>query len=279
MESWVYFTLHLAANYKQLDIDIHPVFKITTQTTTFGSNNTIISQNSPPWQSSLTNRVLASAVKIPLWQQRPCVVPFASPTGPSSASTTWHRNSETQYTPWYWSQVSRTVRAESLGIYYSVNNFNACLHYWSARNAAQQKVRHIENWYTLFGKLAAPNIRTLTMCHMSLFTMGNDTYFMTFPMIRRITIFTHGDEFFDQLRASFVARISRQSNHFRWALDRSDPKFDMWPIGMFQALGDLRLEPEALRLLLTGLQLVIPCTTTSDESLIAAALLSQLESE
>jgi hypothetical protein len=177
------------------------------------------------------------------------------------------------------SQVSRTVRAESLGIYYSVNDFNACLHYWSTRNAAQQKVRHIENWYTLFGKLAAPNIRTLTMCHMSLFTMGNDTYFMTFPMIRRITIFTHGDEFFDQLRASFVARISRQSNHFRWALDRSDPKFDMWPIGMFQALGDLRLEPEALRLLLTGLQLVIPCTTTSDESLIAAALLSQLESE
>jgi hypothetical protein len=93
-----------------------------------------------------------------------------------------------------------------------------------------------------------------------------------------MTDLPHWDGFYEEFRTSLLARIARQSNHSSWACDYKDRRLEnSCPIGIFRPLGELRLQLEALRLLLTGLELVIPGTEHSDSSLIAPALLSQLE--
>jgi hypothetical protein len=175
------------------------------------------------------------------------------------------------------SQVSRTVRAESLSTYYSVNNFKSILTYWGSPVELQQEVSRIEKWFTLFGKLAAPHIRALGVYYLGFFILKNDAYFIGIPTIDRITQITVGDQFFEEFRTAFLARIVRQSNHSEWTRDLDDPLLANFPIGVFQSLGQLRLQPDALRRLLTGLQLAIPWTTQPDPPLMAAAPLPQLE--
>jgi hypothetical protein len=174
------------------------------------------------------------------------------------------------------SQVSRTVRAESLSTYYSVNSFRSILTYWSNPVEVQQEISRIDGWFTLFGKLAALHIRALNVCHLGFYTLENDAYFIGIPTNRIIQI-TAGDQFFEEYRTAFLAHIVRQSNHSDWTSELDIPLLADFPIGIFQTLGQLRLQPDALRLLLTGLQLAIPRTTQPDPPLIAAALLSQLE--
>jgi hypothetical protein len=181
------------------------------------------------------------------------------------------------------SQVSRSVRAESLSIHYSVNRFTVSLLYWSTSREAQQAVSRIEQWHALFGKLAAPHIRSLAIIHARISTMLESTFFQVSADTFDVPRIPHWDAFFDEYRASFLARISRHSNHFHWGRDTLDDMplakiyKKVFPVGIVQSRGELRLKPEALQLLLTGLQLVFPFTMQSDTSLMSAALLSQLD--
>ena len=171
------------------------------------------------------------------------------------------------------SQVSRTVRTESLSVFYSENEFTELFRYWDDPNAAQQEVSHIEKWFAVFGKLAAPHLRIIIIGHLRILLEGGETYLISSDKVVKLT---HDNKYLRELRASCLARIARQCHHFhRFHLDR----LGYFPIGCFEARGKLRLRPEALRLLLTGLQLVAPCATLSDPSLIAAALLSQLKED
>jgi hypothetical protein len=181
------------------------------------------------------------------------------------------------------SQVSCSVRAESLSVHYSVNRFTVNHLEWTTIREAQQEVSRIEKWFTLFGKLAAPHIRSLAIIHACIATMLELTFFHVSQDTLQVPRIPHWDAFFDEYRASFLARISRHSNHFHWGRDMLDdmPLAKTYkkvsPVGIVRSRGKLRLKPEALQLLLTGLQLVLPFTTQSDPSLIAAALLEQLE--
>jgi hypothetical protein len=168
------------------------------------------------------------------------------------------------------SQVSRTVRTESLSVFYSENGFIEYFRYWDDPNAAQQEVSHIGKWFAVFGKLAAPHLRISIIGHPRILLEGCETWLMSSG--KQVEL-THDGEYLRKLRAACLARIARQCHHFhRVHLDRLDD----FPIGVFGASGLLRLRPEALRLLLIGLQLVAPCATLFGPSLIAAALLSKL---
>jgi hypothetical protein len=175
-------------------------------------------------------------------------------------------------------QVSRTVRAESLSIYYSVNSFNASVTYWSNfsdPSVARQELSRIERWFALFGKLAARHIRTLSITHTSIYTRGRRTCLASDPSDE--WVLSHSDTFFEELRASFLARLVRQSNDSYWACDSEDHDAGgVHPVGVLRAFGELRLKPEALRMLLRGLQLVAPSDWLSDPSVVSATLLSQL---
>jgi hypothetical protein len=65
------------------------------------------------------------------------------------------------------SQVSHSVRAESMGIYYSENTFHAYLKRWWTRIGWrrwpiwEKEFRRIEEWAMLFGELAGPHLTTL----------------------------------------------------------------------------------------------------------------------
>jgi hypothetical protein len=175
------------------------------------------------------------------------------------------------------SQVSRSIRAESLSMFFSANYFTAKLSYWSTAREAQQEVSRIEQWSAVFGELVARHIRALLILHLCILTLGGGTHFSVSSDIRSVDRFTHWDAFFDEYRAAFRARIARQTNHFRWTrdmVDEMDKAEKVYPVGAFCSIGKLRLKPDALQLLLTGLQLVIPDTTQSN---LSAMLLSQLD--
>ena len=145
---------------------------------------------------------------------------------------------------------------------------------------AQQEISRIEQWSAVFGELAARHIRALLIMHMCVFTFRRGTHFSVGSDLRHVDRFTHWDAFFDEYRAAFRARIARQSNHFRWGrdvvdeMDRPEKEIKGYPVGAFCSIGKLRLKPDALQLLLTGLQLVTPDTTQSN---LSAMLLSQLD--
>ena len=178
------------------------------------------------------------------------------------------------------SQVSRSVRAEALSTHFSMNLFSANFSYWPTAREAQQEISRIEQWSAVFGELAARHIRALLIMHMCVFTFRRGTHFSVGSDLRHVDRFTHWDAFFDEYRAAFRARIARQSNHFRWGrdvvdeMDRPEKEIKGYHVGAFCSIGKLRLKPDALQLLLTGLQLVTPDTTQSN---LSAMLLSQLD--
>jgi len=63
------------------------------------------------------------------------------------------------------SQVSRAVRVESLGIYFSENDFHAYLsRYYAHRDLYYRSgIPQTEDWMILFGELATPRIRSLQL--------------------------------------------------------------------------------------------------------------------
>jgi hypothetical protein len=180
------------------------------------------------------------------------------------------------------SQVCRSIRAESLSTHFSVNRFTVKHLYWATTREAQQEVARIDKWFALFGELAARHTRALTILHMCIFTMSNSTLFSISANIHRVGKLPHWNDFFDEYRAAFLARVRRHSNHSDWGCDELDniEKCEkVFPVGVMRSRGELRLTPQTLQLLLRGLHLVIPVPndTQSDSSLISAALLSQLE--
>lgn len=182
-----------------------------------------------------------------------------------------------QHTAKALSQVSRTVRTESLSMYYSENNFAETFQYWRTPLGAQQRTTDIEEWFSIYGKRAAQHIRALSILHLELYAPEGDPFVFSLRPPELLSELPHLDVFYEEMRALFLARIVRQSNHPHWAHDPKDHRMSNHPIGLFRAFGKLRLQPEALRLLLTGLHLAVPDTTQSDPSLVAAALLEQLK--
>ena len=177
------------------------------------------------------------------------------------------------------SQVSRSVRTESMSVFYSENSFMEMCEYRSTAHETQQEVNNAEGWFAVFGKLAAPHIRSLAIAYVEFYAPKGDPYMFcpAFPDLHGVDNLPHLDRFYEEYRASALARIVRQSNHSHWARDLEDSRLDNFPIGTFRAFGELCLKPEALRTLLTGLPLVVPCATLGDPSLVFAALLKQLE--
>jgi hypothetical protein len=175
------------------------------------------------------------------------------------------------------SQVSRTIRTESLSVYYSENDFAETFQYWRTPLGTQHKVADVEEWFAIFGKLAAQHIRSLSILHLDIYAHEGQHLVFSLRPPDLLSTFPRLDAFHEEMRALFLARIVRQSNHPHWARGPKDHKMSSYPIGLFRALGKLRLQPEALRLLLTSLHLAAPNATRSDPALVAAALLEQLE--
>ena len=166
-----------------------------------------------------------------------------------------------------------------MSVFYSENSFMEMCEYRSTAHETQQVVNNAEGWFAVFGKLAAPHIRSLAIAYVEFYAPKGDPYMFcpAFPDLHGVDNLPHLDRFYEEYRAAALARIVRQSNHSHWARDLEDSRLDNFPIGAFRAFGQLRLEPEALRTLLTGLPLVVPCATLGDPSLVFAALLKQLE--
>lgn len=63
------------------------------------------------------------------------------------------------------SQVSRAIRTESMGIYYSENIFllEPWCAYWIHGQAALEYRKTIREWASIWGKIAAPHLRTIAM--------------------------------------------------------------------------------------------------------------------
>lgn len=142
------------------------------------------------------------------------------------------------------SQVSRSVRVESLSIYYSVNDFTASCFYWPTTLEAQQEVSRIDEWFALFGEVAARHVRALLIWHLRIYkSMGATYLFVPSTLhLRRMDVFPHWDAFYDEYRAAFRARIARQSNHLHWDEDLLDhvdqERRKKFPVGAFTLLAN-----------------------------------------
>jgi len=141
------------------------------------------------------------------------------------------------------SQVSRSVRAESLSIYYSVNDFIANFFYWPTTLRAQQEISRTDEWFALFGEVAARRLRTLLIYHLRICTLIGVTYISvpSTPHLRRPDILHRWDAFYDEYRAAFRARVARQSNHFHWdrdLLDDADKERKTIPVGSILSLAN-----------------------------------------
>lgn len=177
------------------------------------------------------------------------------------------------------SQVSRTVRYESLGIYYSVNYFVDTIFYWDTLRQAQEKVSRNKRWVALFGKHAAPHMDALLIRTGNIVTVGTRTGFLTMENKHRIVggrlLIPHGEEFFDEYRALALARIIRQRKDFYWTLAPDESGFLAFAEFLPHSKIDYRVE--TLRLLLTGLQQVVPSASPSAPYLEAADILAYLK--
>jgi hypothetical protein len=196
------------------------------------------------------------------------------------------------------SQISRTVRTESLSIYFAENNFDTGnLIYWSTPDEAQQEISKTEKWLAFFGKLAAPHIHALPILHGNMITVRRHTIFFhnmrhkQFPpsggpvKLGTPIVLDHGDDFFEEYRALVLARVAKEGERFYWARASDTPTQDLGSthsdilaVARLRPHGDIGYKVETLRLLLIGVQqMVEPHITQDAPRLTAAALLSHLE--
>ena len=142
------------------------------------------------------------------------------------------------------SQVSRSVRAESMSIYYSENTFHAHLsHHWNssgifrARNWVKE-VSRIEDWTIIFGELAAPRLPSLRID------------------LARVTWHTYqtGSVDFKELGQPFTWTAHQEESFER--SEASMPELEAFALAVLRPQSKVVRTAMGLRLFLLGLQVI-----------------------
>jgi len=165
------------------------------------------------------------------------------------------------------SQVSRSVRAESMSIYYSENTFYAYLGYrWNAMGSHRaatwtQALSRVEQWCIIFGELVAPRLPSL---RLDLAKMPWHTY----------------------QTASVDFKISIQplawNTHQEPGYERSDafePELEAFALAVLRPKGKIIRTATSLRLFLLGVQVITEQYSQRRAEEMPATALLYLESQ
>ena len=162
------------------------------------------------------------------------------------------------------SQVSRAVRIESLGVYFSENDFHAYLSSWWDNGYRDvyytSGVPETEDWMALFGELATPRLRSIQLrigCHflfrdhaVGFIDFGNSLATLTWAATKDI---------YQTMRAwSNTADAGNIDEH-------CEPGVEALALAVFhsQSQGKAVLTVDSLRLFLTGIQVVMKWSKTN----------------
>jgi hypothetical protein len=165
------------------------------------------------------------------------------------------------------SQVSRSVRAESMSIYYSENTFHAHLTlYWNSMGSYRAEswtpeVFRVEQWCIIFGELVAPLLPSL---RLDLAKQAWHTYqagSVDFKeSVQPLTWTAHQDQRFERSNTSM-------------------PELEAFALAVLRPQGKVVRTATALRLFLLGLQLITEQHSISHSNELHATALLYLESQ